>query len=118
MKLLANENFPLRSYNLLKNHQFDIIHIGIENPSVTDKEVIETATRENRVILTFDADYGTLVFLKKMRPPGVIYLRFKEFTADFPAFFLLQLFETNEFLFEGRFTVIDADGIIRQRLIE
>jgi len=43
MKLLANENFPLASVKFLANRNFDIKAIGIDNPSISDKEVMEIA---------------------------------------------------------------------------
>ncbi|NUQ22997.1 MAG: DUF5615 family PIN-like protein [Saprospiraceae bacterium] len=39
MKLLANENFPVRSFNIIKDAGYDAIHIGIQNPSINDEEV-------------------------------------------------------------------------------
>lgn len=117
MKLLANENFPLKSFRILAASDWDITHIGLECPSIEDEEVIEIAIHENRVILTFDNDYSRLVFLQKMKPPGVVFLRFKDFPSDFPAVFLLNLFRSDEYQFEGKFTVIDSNGNIRQRPI-
>ncbi len=62
MKLLANENFPLRSVSYLREKGFDIKAIGVESPSIKDREVMEIAMREDRLILTFDRDYGELIF--------------------------------------------------------
>jgi predicted nuclease of predicted toxin-antitoxin system len=117
MKFLANENFPLQSFRHLLDAGYDIIHIGIKYPSVTDEDVINISINEDRIILTFDSDYGTLVFRKGMQPPGVIYLRFKIFSPDFPAKFLLDLFESKRDDFQNMFTVIDDNGSIRQRKI-
>lgn len=61
--------------HFLAEKGYDIIHIGLEFPSVSDEEVIEIAIKQNRIILTFDSDYGTLVFQKGYKPLGVIYLR-------------------------------------------
>ena len=56
MKLLANENFPLKSYKALQEKGYDIKHIGLELPSITDEEVMTIAIEEGRIILTFDSD--------------------------------------------------------------
>lgn len=117
MKLLANENFPVLSFNIIKDAGYDAIHIGIQNPSINDEEVVQIAITQNRVILTFDSDYGTLVFKKGMRPPGVIYLRFQHFSPEFPAIFLLDLIREGRYIFEGMFSVVDDNGNIRQRKI-
>lgn len=73
MKLLANENFPITSYKILLAAGYDIEHIGGTNPSVCDEQVMQKAIQEDRIILTFDSDYGELVFKYGYRPLAVIY---------------------------------------------
>lgn len=117
MKLLANENFPVKSFKILKAAGYDITHINFENPSVEDEEVVLISIRQNRIIITFDSDYGALVFQKGMKPPGVIYLRFKDFTSDYPGIFLINFFKEAAYQLGKMFTVIDSNGSIRQRVI-
>jgi predicted nuclease of predicted toxin-antitoxin system len=115
MKLLANENFPYMSKAILVEMGFDIIHIGQECAGITDEEVMELAMLEKRLILTFDQDYGTLIFKDGYRPPqGVIFFRWDEFSPDEPANFLIELFKNKEITYDKLFTVIDKNNI-RQR---
>ncbi|MCC3451742.1 MAG: DUF5615 family PIN-like protein [Microcoleus sp. PH2017_39_LGB_O_B] len=73
------------------------------------------ATDEQRVILTFDRDYGELIYRLRMRSPkGVIYLRFRPHTPEEPASILLNLLQIEGLQFEERFTVVERDQI-RQR---
>lgn len=75
MKLLANENFPIKSIQYLRSKGFDITSIGADNPSIQDYAVMTIAIQEGRTILTFDRDYGELIFKHNYKPPkGVIYL--------------------------------------------
>ncbi|MEG4487079.1 DUF5615 family PIN-like protein [Microcoleus sp. D2_18a_B4] len=70
---------------------------------------------EERVILTFDRDYGELIYRLRLRSPrGVIYLRFRPHTPEEPASILLNLLQTEGLQFEERFTVVERDQI-RQR---
>jgi len=62
MKLLANENFPLDSVIYLREKGFDIKYIGTDLSGILDSEVMEMAEKEDRTILTFDRDYGELIF--------------------------------------------------------
>jgi len=80
MKFLANENIPRASFRFLKDKGWDIEHIGETNMGVTDKEVMELAISEDRIIITFDSDYGELVYKYGYKPTGVIYLRIQDFT--------------------------------------
>jgi predicted nuclease of predicted toxin-antitoxin system len=62
MKLLANENFPLASVVYLRENGYDVAYIGEELKSIADITVREVALIEERTILTFDRDYGELIF--------------------------------------------------------
>jgi predicted nuclease of predicted toxin-antitoxin system len=74
MKLLANENFPMKSFHILLEPGYDIKHIGVENAGISDEEVMNFSVREGRIIVTFDSDYGELVYKNGYKPAGVIYL--------------------------------------------
>ena len=94
MKLLANENFPLASVQLLSNADFDIKSIGTDNPSIKDPEVIQIAVDEERTIITFDKDYGELIFKHGYRPEArVIFLRVLDVNPEVPGKFLLDIFK-------------------------
>ena len=73
MKLLANENIPLASVLYLKGKGFDIRAIGSDDPGISDQQIIQLAIREQRTIVTFDRDYGKLIFRFSQKPSaGVI----------------------------------------------
>jgi predicted nuclease of predicted toxin-antitoxin system len=117
MKLLANENFPKASVNLLRENEYDITYISEYNGGITDEEVMQIAIKENRTILTFDKDYGELIYKHGYKPiKGVIFLRIFDFYPIEPAELLMKLFGSNEFTFEGFFTVFDGYAV-RQRKI-
>lgn len=115
MKLLANENFPLKSTQLLRQEGFDIKAIGSDNPGIADRDVIQIAKQEERTIITFDKDYGELIFKYGYRPKaGVIFLRIVDFTPEYPAKHLLKIFQSQELDFKGKLSVIDSSKV-RQR---
>ena len=62
MRLLANENFPGNAVTALQNAGHDVIWIRIAAPGSTDRDVLAWAVRENRVLLTFDQDFGELAW--------------------------------------------------------
>lgn len=106
MKLLANENFPIASVKLLRENKFDITAIAEISAGDSDKEVLNRAIVENRIILTFDRDYRELIYrLKLPTPPGIIYLRFVPKTPLEPAEYILNLMDSEKITFEGKFTV-------------
>ena len=117
---MYNENscqrkLSIEIVHLLRHAGFDIKAIGVDNPSISDKEVIEIANKENRTIITFDKDYGELIYKHGYRPKaGVIYLRFYDFEPEAPGVYLLKIFEKEKLDFEYKLTVIDRKKI-RQR---
>ncbi|MDX2247575.1 MAG: DUF5615 family PIN-like protein [Bacteroidia bacterium] len=104
-------------YFFPKEQGYDIVHIGAVAPSITDEAVMQLAIQEQRIIITFDRDYGHLVFGEGYRPPGVIYLRIQDYDPDYPGIFLHSLIESENLSFEGQFTVV-SENSIRQRRIE
>ncbi len=73
MYFLANENFPLLSVRLLREMNYDISSIMENSPGIPDAEVLSRSATENQIILTFDRDYGELIYLLKLpTPKGVI----------------------------------------------
>ena len=67
--------------NGLTNKGIDIIPIKELVLGASD-ETIEIANQQNRVVITFDADFGELVFRKRIKNWGVILLRFTPKTSE------------------------------------
>jgi len=78
MRFLANENFPLPSIRLLRDNGHFVKSISSDAPGIRDTEVIEIALNEKLIILTFDKDYGEIIFrYGASLPPSVIIFRFR-----------------------------------------
>ena len=59
MRFLANENFPFEELlRRLRAAGHDVVSVGETMQGSKDEEVLSLAAREERVILTFDRDYG------------------------------------------------------------
>ena len=115
MKLLANENFPYASIYYLREKSYDVLSIGIDNPSIMDSEIMNIAINEGRIILTFDRDYGELIFRYNYRPEkGVIYLRLDEYKPHEPGLIVEGILTNIGIDLTRALTVIDKTGI-RQR---
>ena len=60
MRLLANENFPLRAVEALRLAGEDVVWVRTESPGISDHDVLARAVSEDRVLITFDKDFGEL----------------------------------------------------------
>ncbi|HEX5112201.1 MAG TPA: DUF5615 family PIN-like protein [Saprospiraceae bacterium] len=115
VKLLANENFPKKSTEFLRKKGYDIISIGEDFPGITDSAVLALADHQERVILTFDRDYGELIFKHKYRLKyGIIYLRLEKFKPDDPGILIDRVLSQRDIELDFKLTVVDENGI-RQR---
>jgi predicted nuclease of predicted toxin-antitoxin system len=75
MRFLANENFPLDAVEALRQ-EHDVLWIRTESPGICDPEVLSRAQAENRILLTFDKDFGELAFRTKLpATSGIILFR-------------------------------------------
>lgn len=62
MRILANENFPGEAVRALQLEGHDVSWIRMDSPGSSDRYVLSRAQAENRVIITFDKDFGELAF--------------------------------------------------------
>ncbi|MCU0424582.1 MAG: DUF5615 family PIN-like protein [Candidatus Kapabacteria bacterium] len=117
MKILANENFPAPSIRVLRLASCQVKSIKEEMPGISDEEVLRIAVQEERVILTFDRDYGELLFRYRLvPPPAVVYFRYKGQLPESAGKILLELIQEQQLNIEGYFTIIDANGVRQRKL--
>ena len=116
MKILADENFPAPSVRYLRERGHDVRSVAEHSPGESDAANLRVAHEEDRVIITFDRDFGELVFRHRMpAPAGVIYLRFD---PDYPIHageVVNTLIRDVGVTCAGFFTVVDRDFTARQR---
>lgn len=117
MDFLANENFPLLSIRVLRNAGHNVAGVIEETRGAKDLDILKRAHGEKRIVLTFDRDYGELIFQhRSFIPLGVVYFRFDPSTPEEPAKILLKILEEGKVSVLGKFTVVERGGI-RQRTL-
>jgi len=76
MRFLANENFPGAAVAALSASGHDVVWVRMAAPGIADPDVLAWAARENRILLTFDKDFGELARGSALpRTCGVVLLR-------------------------------------------
>ncbi|MDP3298318.1 MAG: DUF5615 family PIN-like protein [Thermodesulfovibrionia bacterium] len=84
MKFLADMGISMRIVEWLRSKNHDVIHLREQNlHTLEDHEIFNKAILENRIILTFDLDFGEIVALSKRRPISVILFRLRNTTTPF-----------------------------------
>lgn len=117
MNFLADENLPMPSVRLPRQAGHDAAAVITGAPGSTDRDVLAWAAREKRIVLTFDHDFGELIFHRRMLAPvGVVYFRFEPETPEEPGEYLLRLLGVEGLSLEERFTVVRRRRV-RQRTL-
>jgi predicted nuclease of predicted toxin-antitoxin system len=76
MRFLANENFPDAAIAALDAAGHDVVSVRLGAPGASDEEVLGWAVRDQRVLLTFDKDFGELARASGLpRTSGIVLFR-------------------------------------------
>ena len=114
MRFVIDENMSPVVVARLRYEGHDVISVAEAAPRLPDPEVLAWAARENRILVTFDTDFGELVYWRGLPPPPAVIL-FR--LADMPAPDRIRLVVNTLLQEEGRegfFWVVEAHGV-RQR---
>jgi len=84
MKLLANENFPLLAVKALQDLGHDVLWARTDMRGEADDVILHRAQAEDRVVVTFDKDFGELAFRWGLPAScGVILFRLRTQSPDY-----------------------------------
>lgn len=110
MKFIADENIPSEVILKLKNKGYDIISVGSIKKGLEDLEVVSLALHEKRTIITFDVDFGEIIFKLNKPSKGVIILRVHPQNTKYITSILLKIFK-KEIKFDASFCVVEKDRV-------
>lgn len=116
MKFMANENIPMDVVNKLREAGYEFIRSDGVRKGLSDKEIIQIAQKENRILVTFDKDFGEFVFKKKFQVEGIILLRIKPQSSVY-IFDRIQKLFNSEIDIKGKFIVLEKDKVRVRELI-
>ena len=117
MNFLADENFPVPSVRRLRQAGHNVSAIITDAPGSADEDILVWANHQKRIILTFDRDFGELIFhLKAKTSIGVVYFRLEPANPEEPAELLLRFLDTSAIALHKKFTVIERRQV-RQRAL-
>lgn len=83
MKFLADECIYIATIRLLRDLGYDVITIKELNlNSLSDEKVLGLAKKENRLLVTFDQDFGNIFKFPLGTYPGIIIIKVKPQTIE------------------------------------
>ena len=78
MKIVADEGIERHVVVRLRVEGHDVVHIAEIARGITDPEILELANREEALLITYDKDFGDLIFYKQYNTHGVMLVRLPE----------------------------------------
>ncbi len=76
IRFLADESCDFAVVRALRAEGYDVLAVSEVMQRSDDRDLIEWAQREKRVLLTEDKDFGWLVYVSHVDSAGVILIRF------------------------------------------
>lgn len=74
----------MRVVGWLRSNNHDVVHLREQNlHTLPDNEIFDKAITEDRIILTFDLDFGEIVALSRNRQVSIILFRLRNTTTPF-----------------------------------
>jgi predicted nuclease of predicted toxin-antitoxin system len=93
----------------LQNH--DVISVYDEIRGADDRDVIQKAYEQDRILITNDKDFGELVFREKKPHKGIILLRLEDERTANKISVLKHLLEKYEKYIPGSFIVVTETNV-------
>ena len=114
MRLFVDQNVPRAVVDILREDDHDVTWAQMSHPGDPDDILLEVAQTEERVLLTFDTDFGTLAFEKGLpASSGIILFRLTLTAPTTVAHTVRDAIRSRED-WKGHFSVVD-DHQIRMR---
>lgn len=118
MKLLLDQGLPRSTADLLCRAGFDAVHVGdIGHATSTDASILELAQIENRILITLDADFHTILALSGALSPSIIRIRIEGLKGLAMASLIQSvLVQCNEYIQKGASITVQRN-CVRTRLL-
>lgn len=111
MKLLADENFPELAALALRKVGHDVLWARTEMAGSPDTAILERARAEDRLIVTFDKDFGELAYLEGLpASSGVIIFRLAPSSPEFVAERAVTVLQSRED-WMGKFAIAEESRV-------
>ncbi len=116
LRFLADESCDFSVVRQLRKAGYDVEAVAEYISRSDDRELIDMASRDERILLTEDKDFGWLVYVSEAQSSGVILIRFPGNARSRLASTIVGLVTERADVLRGSFVVVQPGYIrIRQR---
>jgi len=76
IRVILDQGLPRSTVEILSNEGWDVVHVGeIGMAKASDSDILAFAMKENRIVMTLDADFHAILAVSNARGPSVIRFR-------------------------------------------
>lgn len=111
LRFLADESCDFVVVRTLRAAGYDVLAVSEFMQRSVDRDLIELAHREDRILLTEDKDFGRLVHVSRTESAGVILVRFPGNAREALAETILQLVQEQSNQLISAFVVVQPGHI-------
>ncbi|MBI5016916.1 MAG: DUF5615 family PIN-like protein [Deltaproteobacteria bacterium] len=111
MRLLANENVPGLAVQALRSRGHDVFWVRTDGPGISDREALERAIADHRLLITFDKDFGELAFRARVPAQnGIVLFRIPTRSPEYVVEVAVGALEA-DVEWVGKFSVVEENRI-------
>lgn len=114
MRIVADESVIVPVIVELRKSGHEVLAIREIHPRAEDDFILNLAHQEDGLLITFDKDFGELVFRQKLLSSGVVLVRLQGLSTETKTRIVVSAIEKYGSLFKEGFAVISS-GTIRFR---
>jgi predicted nuclease of predicted toxin-antitoxin system len=114
MRFLADENVSRLVVERLRVAGFDVVSVRETRPGASDKDVLDEADKNDRVLVTEDRDFGELVVRQRLKVRGVILLELDRLSGAAEAELVAEIIRVHASKLTDNLLVVEP-GRIRVR---
>lgn len=115
LKLLLDENIGTEVFIFLERQGYDVVSVLDKKPGIEDREVLEQAQKDRRIVITLDKDFGRLIYRNSQRHAGVILLRLDDESPRSISQTLARLLVNYNLELSEKFTVVTETKVRLRR---
>lgn len=115
MKFLVDENIGLKVVKFLNKLGHTIEHIQNIQIGLEDYQILDLSVLKDSIVITFDRDFGELIFKKGKQHNGVIFLRLEDQTSKNVIKAVKYIFLKHQIINKDFIVVIESNNQFRIR---
>ena len=111
MRFVVDESTGIAVIEYLRSQDHDVLAVAETMPRAADVDILSRATREGRILVTNDKDFGELVYRRAQAHHGVVLLRLRDETPANRVRVIKTVLELYAGRLEGRVTIATERGV-------